>query len=92
MMTSESKPIGAEIRDQALHAAASAAVISLALLCPTWWGGALTGLSLGLIRETAQHNTFRVWTLGPGSGLDVTFWTLAGAVTVQALKLLGLLP
>lgn len=74
-------PLRKELIDQSAHFAAAFAVVALASVLGsffTLWAGALVGLALGLSREVAQHNTFRIWTLGKGSRLDLCFWALGG--------------
>lgn len=71
----------AEARDQAAHALASALILAPVALHPTPWSFALSGLLIGLVRETAQHNTFDLRKLGEGSWLDLgAGWTLGGFV------------
>lgn len=70
----------AEARDQAAHALASALILAPVAFYPAPWSFALAGGIIGLVRETAQHRTFRIWTLGWGSRLDVACWATGGVL------------
>ena len=72
------KPLPQELRDQVLHTAAVVLFLLPYVVHPAWWTASFVGLGMGLIRETAQHNTFKVWRLGLGSVRDLVFWTLGG--------------
>lgn len=66
-----------EARDQSLHALAAMLVLAPAIFLATG-GIVLSALLVGLVRETAQHRTFKFWTLGWGSRLDLACWTFGG--------------
>lgn len=72
-----------QIIDQSAHFAAAFLAVWLIGLAGAAFGpfsGLLCGLALGLNREIAQHDTFRIWTLGKGSRLDLLFWSLGGLI------------
>jgi len=74
------------ITDQIAHFAAAALILAIASV-GTIWAGALAGLALGLIRETAEASGSRI-TLAEvlahfrkrDPWIDLAFWTLGGAV------------
>lgn len=67
----------AEARDQIAHALAGALILApIALLGEP--GFVLSALLVGLVRETAQHDTLRFWRLGWGSRLDLACWAVGG--------------
>ncbi|MCU0948344.1 MAG: hypothetical protein MUF47_08855 [Porphyrobacter sp.] len=73
------------IADQIAHFAAALLILAIASV-GTIWAGALAGLALGLIRETAEG--VRRMTIASvvtqlckrDSQIDLVFWTLGGAV------------
>jgi hypothetical protein len=72
------------ITDQLAHFAAAALILSIFAL-GTVWAGALAGLALGLVRETAEAGGSRI-TLAEVAAhfrkrdpwIDLTFWALGG--------------
>lgn len=74
------KTILDQVRDQILHAVACALALVPVMIYPSWETGLWSGMFCGFIRETAQHNTFKIWTLGGGSYLDVSAWSITGLI------------
>jgi len=72
--------ISSEFRDQLLHLVAAFVLTAIVSAGGYVYGGA-SGLLFGLVRETAQHGTFKIWRLGWGSSLDLSVWTLGGILT-----------
>ena len=79
------------ITDQITHFAAAVLILAIASV-GTIWAGALAGLALGLIRETAEG--VRRMTLAELAAhfakrdpwIDLAFWSLGGAVAVLAVR------
>jgi hypothetical protein len=72
-----------ELRDQSLHASAAlVALLPLALL-PCVLTGAWAGFCIGIVREITEEGeiSFVALKAALGSRLDLTFWTLGGALT-----------
>jgi uncharacterized membrane protein YjfL (UPF0719 family) len=74
-----------EALDQLVHFMAALIILSLPVLLG-WFGGALAGFAIGLVREaTEEADTVTpraIWN-ALRSVLDLTFWTLGGlAVSV----------
>lgn len=83
------------ITDQAMHFAAAALILSLALL-GTVWAGALAGLALGLIRETAEAGGSRMTRpeitahfAKRDPWIDLVFWTLGGIAAALASTIIA---
>ena len=78
------------ISDQIAHFAAAVLILAIASI-GTIWAGALAGLALGLIRETAEGvrrmTTASVVTqlCKRDSQIDLVFWTLGGAFAAMII-------
>lgn len=71
-----------ELRDQAAHAGAALIILLPFGLVPGILTGALAGFGLGLIREVTEEGEVSTGALrrALGSRLDLSFWTLGGAI------------
>lgn len=71
-----------EIRDQLAHAGAALLCLLPVALAPSIFTGAISGLACGLIREITEEGEVSLEALKAalGSKLDLTFWTLGGAI------------
>lgn len=74
--------MGKEIRDQALHCAAALLCLLPVALAPSIITGAISGLLVGLVREITEEGEVSLAALRSalGSKLDLSFWTLGGAI------------
>ncbi len=77
------------ITDQLAHFTVAALILSLFAI-GTVWAGALAGLALGLIRESAEAGGSRITLaeVGPhftkrDPWIDLTFWALGGATAAS---------
>jgi len=71
-----------EIRDQLAHAGASILLLLPFGLLPCILTGAIAGLGIGLIREITEEGEVsrKALKAALGSKLDLSFWTLGGAI------------
>jgi len=77
-----------ELRDQTAHAAAAFLILLPPVLYPHWATLALAGFCIGMVREITEEGT--PVTLSKirkalDSKLDLTFWTLGGALVSLVL-------
>jgi hypothetical protein len=75
--------VGKEIIDQSAHFTAAFVAVWIMGIAGASMGpfaGLLCGLALGLNREIAQHDTFRIWTLSANSYRDIAFWCAGGLI------------
>lgn len=83
------------ITDQAMHFAAATLILSLFAI-GTIWAGALAGLALGLIRETAEAGGSRMTRpeitahfAKRDPWIDLVFWTLGGIAAALASTIIA---
>jgi hypothetical protein len=71
-----------ELRDQFAHAGAALGILLPVALLPCILTGALAGLCCGLIREITEEGEVSRAALkrALNSKLDLSFWTLGGAI------------
>jgi hypothetical protein len=71
-----------ELRDQAAHFTAAVVVLLPVILFPCFLTGALSGFGIGLVRELTEEGEISLNALhgALSSRLDLTFWTLGGAL------------
>ena len=71
-----------EIRDQLAHAGAALQCLVPFGLIPCILTGALAGFGIGLVREITEEGEVSLPALKKalGSRLDLSFWTLGGAI------------
>jgi len=63
-----------QLVDQSAHTCAAVALVLPLLLWPSLWTALLAGFGGGLIREITEGPPV----FGPGSRLDLLFWTIGG--------------
>lgn len=78
--------ISKQVVDQAAHFTTAIATLSLVLQFPGVITAALTGATIGLVRELTEAGATVTWAAlrsvvaSHGSRIDIAFWTLGGAM------------
>ena len=72
-----------QLIDQGAHFGVALVLVGWLATDSVWWEGLLIGAFLGVLREISQHGRFvsvEAFKFGPGSRIDILFWTLGGLV------------